>query len=198
MKIRYMNWSTKIFEGFYESGLFNSDSEYNLSEGLEQDVEIKDFKSFTLTVANRIADEVYYDFFVDFDKGIVKDLDFVGIDSPRYYNFTTDKIILDVEVDLKKLEDYCFKDNAGDFNKYLEDNFTSYDGFHSFVKNNRLGFYLDYKDDESEKERCLNVMLEYYFIKRILSQGEESFKVHMYEIASEELYNHAEPVDKQD
>lgn len=195
MKIRYTNWSTKIFEGFYESGLYNSDSEYNLSEGLEQDVEIKDFKSFTLTVANRIADEVYYDFFVD---EIVKDLDFVGIDSPQYYNYRTDRIILDVEVDLKKLEDYCFKDNAGDFNKYLEDNFTSYDGFHSFVKNNRLGFYLDYKNDESEKERCLNVMLEYYFTKRIEYYGEESFKVQMYEVANEELYCQAEPVDNED
>ena len=197
MKINYTNWSTKIFEGFYESALFNSDSEYYLSENLESPHEIKDFDKFQNTVGKRIADEVYYPCFCEEDS-VVTDLDFVGIDSPRYYNFTTDKIILDVEVDLKKLEDFCFTDNGDDFNKYLEDNFTSYDGFHSFVKNNRVGFYLDYKNDESEKERCLNVMLEYYFTKRILSEDEESFKVQMYEIASEELYLQAEPVDKQD
>ena len=197
MKIRYINWSTFIFEGFYESNLFNSDSEYYLSEMLESPYEIKDFDKFQNTVGKRIADEVYYDYFCEEDS-VVTDLDFVGIDSPRFYNYSTDRIILDVEVDLKKLEDFCFKDNADDFNKYLEDNFTSYDGFHSFVKNNRLGFYLDYKNDESEKERCLNVMLEYYFIKRILSENEEDFKEHMYEIAREELYNQAEPVDKQD
>ena len=197
MKIRYINWSTFIFEGFYESNLFNSDSEYYLSEMLESPYEIKDFDKFQNTVGKRIADEVYYDYFCKEDS-VVTDLDFVGIDSPRFYNYSTDRIILDVEVDLKKLEDFCFKDNADDFNKYLEDNFTSYDGFHSFVKNNRLGFYLDYKNDESEKERCLNVMLEYYFIKRILSENEEDFKEHMYEIAREELYNQAEPVDKQD
>lgn len=34
--------------------------------------------------------------------------------------------------------------------------------------------------------------------KRILSENEESFKVQMYEIANEELYCQAEPVDKQD
>lgn len=197
MKINYINHSTFIFEGFYESGLFNSDSEYYLSENLESPHEIKDFDKFMNTVGKRIANEVYYDYFCEEDTAVT-DLDFVGIDSPRFYNYSTDRIILDVEVDLKKLEDFCFKDNADDFNKYLEDNFTSYDGFHSFVKNNRLAFYLDYKNDESEKERCLNVMLEYYFIKRIKSCGEESFKVQMYEIANEELYCQAEPVDKED
>lgn len=197
MKINYVNHSTFIFEGFYESNLFNSDSEYYLSETLESPYEIKDFDKFQNTVGKRIANEVYYPCFCEEDS-VVTDLDFVGIDSPQYYNYRTDRIILDVEVDLKKLEDFCFKDNADDFNKYLEDNFTSYDGFHSFVKNNRLGFYLDYKDDESEKERCLNVMLEYYFIKRILSQDKEDFKVQMYEIANEELYRFAVPVDKED
>lgn len=197
MKINYINWSTKIFEGFYESNLFNSDSEYYLSETLESPYEIKDFDKFQNTVGKRIADEVYYPCFCEEDSAVT-DLDFIGIDSPRYYNFTTDKIILDVEVDLKKLEDFCFTDNGDDFNKYLEDNFTSYDGFHSFVKNNRLGFYLDYKNDESEKERCLNVMLEYYFITSVLPEDEEDFKEHMYEIAREELYNQAEPVDNED
>jgi hypothetical protein len=57
---------------------------------------------------------------------------------------------------------------------------------------------LDYKNDESEKERCLNVMLEYYFMKRITSEKEESFIVQMYEIANEELYAQAEPVDNED
>lgn len=197
MKINYVNHSTFIFEGFYESGLFNPDSEYYLSENLESPHEIKDFDKFMNTVGKRIANEVYYDYFCEEDSAVT-DLDFVGIDSPRFYNYSTDRIILDVEVDLKKLEDFCFTDNADDFNKYLEDNFTSYDGFHSFVKNNRLAFYLDYKNDESEKERCLNVMLEYYFIKRITSEKEESFIVQMYEIANEELYNQAEPVDNED
>lgn len=190
MKIRYTNWSTEIFEGFYESGLFNCDSEYYLSQNLESDYEIKDFHTFMNTVGKRIADEVYYPCFCEEDSAVT-DLDFVGIDCPQYYNYRTDRIVLDVEVDLKKLEDFCFND---DFNKYLQDNFTSRDGFHSFVKNNRLGFYLEYKDDESEKQKCLDVMLEYYFTKRI--EDEEDFKVHMYEIANDELYCQAEPVDK--
>ena len=195
MKINYINHSTFIFEGFYESNLFNSDSEYYLSKSLESPHEIKDFDKFMNTVGKRIANEVYYHWFCEEDSAVT-DLDFVGIDSPQYYNYRTDRIILDVEVDLKKLEDFCFKDNADDFNKYLEDNFTSYDGFHSFVKYNRVEFYLEYKNDESEREKCLNVMLEYYFMKRILS--EERFKVQMYEIANEELYLQAEPVDKED
>lgn len=197
MKIRYTNCSTEIFEGFYESNLFNSDSEYYLSENLESPHEIKDFDKFMNTVGKRIANEVYYDCFCEKDSAVT-DLDFVGINSPRYYNYGTDRIVLAVEVDLKKLEDYCFKDNKDDFNKYLNDNFTSYDGFHSFVKNNILAFYLEYKDDESEKQKCLNVMLEYYFMKRIGYYGEESFRVQMYEIATEELYCQSEPVDKQD
>lgn len=197
MKIRYTNWSTFIFEGFYESQLFNSDSEYYLSENLESPHEIKDFDKFMDTVGKRIANEVYYDYFCEEDTAVT-DLDFVGIDSPQYYNYRTDRIVLDVEVDLKKLEDFCFKDNAYDFNKYLSENFTSCDGFHSFVKNNRLGFYLEYKDDESEREKCLNVMLEYYFTKSIEDEDEESFNLQKCEIANEELYCQAEPIDKED
>ena len=32
MKIEYINWSTDIFQGFYESGLYNSDTLYNLQD----------------------------------------------------------------------------------------------------------------------------------------------------------------------
>lgn len=30
-KIEYQNWSTEIFQGFYESELYNSDTEYSFN-----------------------------------------------------------------------------------------------------------------------------------------------------------------------
>lgn len=32
MKVNYNNWSTKIFDGFYESSLYNSDSLYWINQ----------------------------------------------------------------------------------------------------------------------------------------------------------------------
>ena len=53
MKYLYQNWSYAIFMGFYESPLFNSDTEYYLNEYREEgeaELEI-DFEKYTQQVS---------------------------------------------------------------------------------------------------------------------------------------------------
>ena len=60
------------------------------------------------------------------------ELKFVSLESPHSYNFATDEIIVQVEYDEKELEKLS---HEIDFETYIKDNFTSYDGFFSYYSN---------------------------------------------------------------
>lgn len=88
--------------------------------------------------------------------------------SPREYNFTTDKLIVNVEFRLRALEYWCLKNKPEEFNKYLKENYSSYDGFISFVPNSISAFkdkyFNEYKTfKERERNNLINIMLEFYF-----------------------------------
>jgi hypothetical protein len=56
------------------------------------------------------------------------------IDSPREYNFATDTLDFNIEIDIDKCIEIA-KDDMTDFNSFLKDNYTSYDGFWSYTAN---------------------------------------------------------------
>ncbi|WP_296683278.1 hypothetical protein, partial [Flavobacterium sp.] len=92
--------------------------------------------------------------------------------SPRYYNFDTDNIELTVEFDKVKLLENLDKN---DFNTFLKENYSYYDGFYSFTANNFDEWYIDYKD---EKETAIGALLTYLFKD---SEYQESFNLYVYE-----------------
>ena len=145
-------------------------------------------------VARKITENVYEDLFIR-DDGIIKSIKYNGLDSPKYYNFETDKILLDMEIDQEKLEQYCFTTNRAVFHKYLYDNFTSYDGFHSFIANNVADFVIQY-EDEGKTDRCLDVLIEFYFFNELTDWDEENMRYDMQDIANETLWNYMEEVDE--
>lgn len=201
MKINYNNWSTKIFEGFYESNLYNSDSLYwitqtdreegYLKENEEYDI---DFEKFTDSVAKFAVEELKE--VINQNDNIIKSMKYKRLYSPRYYNFETDSLLIDIDVNIKNLKNYCFRIHKNDFNQYLKDNFTSYDGFISFIENNICTFKEQYKTD---KNKCLNVMIEYYLLtciydtfnlSNIDNYYETIYHNNLYETARECIYEH--------
>ena len=69
---------------------------------------------------------------------------------------------------LRALEHWCLKDKPEEFDKYLKENYSSYDGFISFIPNNIYAFkdkyFNEYKTfEERERNNLINVMLEFYF-----------------------------------
>ena len=77
-------------------------------------------------------------------------LKFIQIDSPKFYNFTTDKIEAEInENDFNKLKDTYL--NSNEFIDYVNENSKSYDGFMSFYN----GFNEVIKEDE--------ILLQYMF-----------------------------------
>lgn len=191
MKIKYQNWSTDIFEGFYESNLYNSDTELYITEALQENneqYEINNFEEYQKDVAHK-ASELLEAACKD---PIIKSIKYLSITSPRYYNYSTDKLNLLIDVNLTKLKNYINKNKTA-FDKYLKENFTSYDGFISFVDNNYKNFIHTYKTDKSEKERCINVMLEYYILEKI---KDSDYHQELYEYNGEIQLYYAEKIEE--
>lgn len=189
-KIEYQNWSTEIFQGFYESELYNSDTEYSFNTNNDEDeqgYELQDWKGFTQAVAKAHADLLFDN--LEQKEQIITAIEYKGLYSPKYYNFETDKLELVIDCDVEALKRYCFKDNCGDFDLYLYENFTSYDGFISFVPNNGKEFYARYEDDT---ERLLNVMIEFYLLRNL---DLETYRYATVEYAQDCLYDYMKPVE---
>lgn len=186
--IEYINWSPDIFQGFYNSNLYDDDMLYFISQDEEKPYDFVDggWSAFTNTVARKITDLLN-----DYCRGgLIKKITFKELYSPRYYNYETDRLVLDVECDWKGLIDYCYETSA-DFDKYLHDNFTSCSGFTSFVPNNITSFFNKLDDDF---ERLSQVVIEYYLLNRI--DDIDEYYLTASEIAQNELWNNIAPEDE--
>ena len=159
--LKYTNWSTSIFEGFYESRLYNSDCPL-----------LTNFDEFESRVGEYATDLMYESLPIP-DFTLIKKMDFVGIVSPKFYNFDTDRLMIEITYDDDALASYCFEHNRNEFEIYLRQNFTSYDGFHSFIANNIPEFKEQMEDEEPSgwSDRCSQVMLEFYLLQTLNLEG---------------------------
>lgn len=123
--------TTIPFMGFYES-IHNAqiDSALELIFDDDQDLisdysDLIDFKKIFVLYAQ--------EYLSAFNQEFNLDLKFESLQSPKYYNFSTDRIFAYIsESELKKI----FKVKKSDlFKEYLKNNFTSYSGFISSYSN---------------------------------------------------------------
>lgn len=201
MKHTYNNWSYKIFEGFYESNLFSSDMLYDMEYNDKQEGYLKENESYDIddfqAYKNEVSDLAVYELFNTLaNNNIIKSMKLKDVYSPKYYNYETDSLIINMELNLRALKTFCFKTNKDMFNKYLKENFTSYSGFISFVDNNIKDFINTYKTS-MDKTREINVMIEYYLLVQINNSLDcdnfdldNSYQYRVYEGVNEILYNH--------
>jgi len=103
------------------------------------------------------------------------DLKFIQIDSPKFYNYSTDKIEAEInENDFNKLKDTYL--NSNEFIDYVNENSKSYDGFISFYN----GFNEVIKEDE--------VLLQYMF-NYILKEYADEIENYIFELDFEIIEN---------
>ena len=102
-------------------------------------------------------------------------LKFIQIDSPKFYNYSTDKIEAEInENDFNKLKDTYL--NSSEFVDYVNENSKSYDGFISFYN----GFNEVIKEDE--------VLLQYMF-DYILKEYADEIEYYIFEMDFEIIEN---------
>lgn len=173
-KIKYINDSTDIFMGYYESGIApetlleklnydNDDSELKENEYYDfyDDEQGKyTYGQYEQAVAKDCVANLLNNIMQD-GNDIIKDIQFVALHSPCEYNFSTDKLEVEITLDWDKLLVYI-QENCGAFNEYLHDNYTSRSGFVSFVPNNYNEFFNCLQDDF---ERLSQVMIEFYILQ---------------------------------
>lgn len=204
----YCNDSTVIMPGFYESALFYPDKLYeeninyksycedNGQEFVEMDID--DFQAYMDEVCKSITENLIAPMLTE-DRNICDKVEFDHVSSPRCYNFTTDKIVMSLNIDLDALKDFILNDNhrRNGFDKYLEEHYTSRDGFCSFVANNI--------DDFFKENEYMDVLIDYYLLTKIYGYAnvvdmervytETSYENDMIEIADEVFYNHLTAVE---
>lgn len=189
---KYTNWSNFIFDGFYESTLYSSDKLYWANENQEDENEWDiDFPEFEKEVCKEAAYLLG-----KYTRGkIISKIEFVELDSPREYNFRTDRLVLNIEYDERELS-YFLQENKEDFDAYLHANWTSHDGFISFVPNSYEKFM---------QEFILEVALEYVILRQLCGEkwNPEKFRdvltdyhYDLYETADEIFYNNLFAVEE--
>ena len=105
--ITLMNNDQRIFCGLYESTLYNSDTDYYLAEALADDnLDLKnaevdyDFNEFTKATGEACVDSLNDELY---SHDVITNMDYVGMHSPRYYNYDTDRVLIDVDYNFIKL-----------------------------------------------------------------------------------------------
>lgn len=189
MIVNYINDSTDLFAGFYESYLYNSDTERSFNDGLDFEREIKDWTGFTEQVARGCVDALKDNLYQSDD--IIKSIDFVRLHSPKYYNYSTDSLELKVDFDIEKLKHYCFYTKIKEFDLWLYDNYTSYDGFVSFIPNNAKHF-AQALSDKKYTDLCISAMIEFYLLDNLRL---EQYKNDCYDVAQQSLYDFMEEIE---
>ena len=154
--------STIPFDGFYES-FISADIEYQMGQQIEWDCDIYDLNESEeeilynnyLTVNtsyfyNQIAEDytnLYIDALNERLKGFSLKANYKCFESPREYNFKTDRIFIEIEenhaVDFIK---YLVKNYKKELEKKIEDRFRSRSGFISFYKNSIDLWAKDFKE----------------------------------------------------
>lgn len=186
--VRFINDNLRIFAGLYESELYNSDTDYMLAETLgasQGDEVIYDFDEFKEIAGKSCVDSLNEKLG---SHDVIIAMRYIDIDSPAYYNYTTDKVIIDIDYNFIALVKYCKHTKREKFNKYLADNYTSYSGYVSFIENS-VGEFFAESWFNSHKNIAIQVMIEFYLINEV---DLEAHLYNMYEACQEWLHSNAE------
>jgi len=152
------NIELPFFPGFYESDLENGDTAYwAIKEELdyyrnECDTPCKalteDDLDFNYSDYEKAVREQWVEGFREYKPEFVLSIENVEMTSPKYYNFSTDKLWADVELrdDWMDVVREFMVENADWLRERIKDDWTSYDGFMSFMSNN----FDDTSHDEDE------------------------------------------------
>jgi len=163
-----LSMSLPFFPGFYESWLFNSDTEYRAIQneldyyreekpGVTEDNLDFDYESY-----KRDAIENFIEAWKSLAPAdIIEAVEFDELDSPRYYNFRTDYLYCTVTFKegwqgvMRKFMD----ENKESLRERIRKDWSSYDGFISFMDNDIEAWPVHLFDDPDE--RYVGSMIRY-------------------------------------
>ncbi len=168
-----------VFHGFYES-IFDPERDFI---GYETELTLSEKKEYYPEVFNEGVTEEFFDnhfwecltnrgaameavseniceALKDIDPiGVIKAIEYETVVSPKYYNFSNDSINCKITFDQAVLQKYI-NDNIEAFTKYIEERYTSRDGFRSWHSND----VEDWKNLDNLGEHSTGSVLQFVFI----------------------------------
>lgn len=159
-----------IFDGFYNSVF---DDLFEISDDLESygDISQTEFDSIDWA---KVRQSIGAGFISEIETYYKKELlsfgitslKFFSVDSPKYYNYSTDKLICNIDFNRNTFKNTVLefiKENYFDFQNFIKENYSSYSGFVSFYSNDPQIWLSEY----SKKISSDNVIFE-GFLKFVL------------------------------
>lgn len=124
-----------VFDDHLEMEIYNFQTEYDATdeqiEAYQNAFFAIDWKQAHTEYAEEYCKALFYK--IDDETGLKLDYKFKALESPRFYNFETDRIFCDInEEDLYKLLKIVKKEYSAIMNSLVSNKFTSYNGFTSF------------------------------------------------------------------
>lgn len=160
-------------ENIFDSYYIDEDFENGFSEfTAEHFWDNFDFDKYKSKIQELAKDFLKYE--IEDEKGNSITIEAGEIYSPKYYNFDTDNIELNVDFDKYKLLIFAQSEKEN-FNTFLKENYSSYDGFHSFTANNFKDWENEYLNDENT---AVGALLTYIFKD---TDYQESFNLYVFE-----------------
>lgn len=200
MSKQKFNIKLDFFGGFYESHYENSDTEYYAineekdwyneeNPGLNME-----YDDFTFDYQRRRDDiiKLFVSIWNNYAPDVVKDVKFEHLWSPRFYNFNTDEIYADIKLAPNWISVFkqFMKDNHDKLKERIANDWTSYDGFMSFMSNN-IDEWPDYLFNQMD-ERYIGSMITYMmlfdYLENNYRSNEKLYDVICYEVM-EEIYD---------
>lgn len=182
--LKKVNTFLPLFSGFYNS-IYDIDeydevSNYNLEN--DTDLTVDDFyfnynnyhqeisKEICLTVETLLK-----------DNNIIDSLIFESLQSPRFYNFENDSINIEVVIKKDVILQYL-KDNFNEFEAYINNNYTSYDGFSSYYSNDAKEWLTGFENDKLESEtHQVGAILDFISINLLNKDDIKDVELWLYE-----------------
>lgn len=162
------------FTGFYGTrlgdlyeSLFDSEIDYYKSElgvdiDTDKDVVNNGFEDFKRNVCENYISH-YGDIIDDFAR-----LEYVGINSPLFYNYRNDAIVYKIIITDEQIEKLIIyaKENKELFAEEIKSNWSDSVGFHSFLSNNIDEWFADIEERKGKYDDYIEMLLWYVALDR--------------------------------
>ena len=151
------------FGGFYNSFYDNAIDDVVYEDDVENTInpDAIDFKKLHIEVAKRITEQ--FNEFLSNEYDLEVNFEFDSLDSPKYYNYSTDKIILNIS-DEDKIKLDLLVVNNGDVDETLkgvvEDVTTSKSGYVAFYDYDKVMTKIDEDNSEVYYQCLLDALME--------------------------------------
>ena len=187
------NIELPFFPGFYESDLENSDTPYwAIKEELQYFQEecntpcpglTEDDLDFNYSDYEKDIREQWADGWKNNAPEIVLSVGNIEMVSPKYYNFSTDRVFADVELrdDWQDVMRHFIALNYDWLKERIHEDWTSYDGFDSFMSND-VDEWPSYLFEEQD-DRYISTMLGY-----MMYRENDNIRNDLVEYALEDVY----------